>query len=425
MNISVFGLWHLGCVTAACLAADHSVTGIDDDSSLIESLKQGRAPVSEKGLDELIQSHNAKTLRFTTDLSSCAGADLIWITFDTPVDENDNADVEFVVEKMRRVIGFARSGAVVAVSSQLPVGTVRRMMKEASDAKKNLHFACIPENLRLGAAIECFVRADRYVVGTDSDSAREVLTQVLSPYTANVIYVSPESAEMSKHALNCFLALSVVYANEIAAICERTGADASEVERCLKADVRIGKGAYLSPGPAFSGGTLARDASFLGRISKEKGLGLKVVPSILAANEEHKFWPVRALKPLRDSGAARVCVLGLTYKPGTDTLRRSLPLEICARLREDGWRVCAYDPAVKHLPDSHAFIDLKQSAAEAMRDADALILLTAWPEFKEMTLQSIPPEKSPAIVDPAGVWKGWFSGGNARYFSIGRSRGAS
>ncbi len=422
MNISVYGLWHLGCVTAACVADQANVTGIDEDVSIIDGLRQGRAPVAEPGLDDLIRS-GGENLRFTTDISACANADLIWVTFDTPVDENDRADTGFVEERIGRAMKHARKGAVIAVSSQMPVGTIRRMAERAAAEGRDVHFACIPENLRLGNAIECFVRSDRYVVGTDSAQAWSLLSNLLSRYTPNLIHVSPESAEMSKHALNCFLALSVVYANEIAAICERTGADASEVERCLKADLRIGKGAYLSPGPAFSGGTLARDASFLAGISREKSLDLKVVPSILTANEGHKFWPVRTLRPLRESGASSVCVLGLTYKPGTDTLRRSLSLEICRKLHEDGWKVRAYDPAVHALPRSYEFIQLERSASDALRSSDGVILLTAWPEFKEMKADDVLSALArPVVVDPAGVWKDRFEGKSVDYYSIGRPR---
>src|SRR5271163_1357211 len=263
--VGVVGLWHLGCVTAACLAeAGNEVIGVDPDAAVIAELAEGMPPVSEPGLAELMGECAAR-LRFSADSSKLADAGSAWVTFDTPVDDDDRADVEWVLEHSVRLLMALSPGVLVVVSSQLPVGSVARLRDRCAAARgtDDLRFACVPENLRLGQALDVFRQPDRIIAGVRSEEDRRELGERLAPFSTNVEWMSVESAEMTKHALNGFLATSVAFINEVAAICEVVGADAADVSRGLKSERRIGPRAYLGPGDAFAGGTLARDIGFL------------------------------------------------------------------------------------------------------------------------------------------------------------------
>ena len=256
MKICVAGLWHLGVVTAACVAAaGHRVVAFDDDESVVSGLRRGVLPVDEPGLAELVRRGlEAGSLEFTSRREDALNeADVVWITYDTPVDVDDRADVDFVVERARTLVDAADPGAAILISSQLPVGTTRLL--EQSDRT----FAYSPENLRLGDAIAAFTQPDRIVVGIREDGDRGRIDALLGSFSERIEWMGVESAELVKHGVNAFLALSITFANELAGIAERVGADAAEVERGLKTESRIGARAYLRPGGAFAGGTLARD----------------------------------------------------------------------------------------------------------------------------------------------------------------------
>jgi len=395
MKVCVQGLWHLGSVTAACLASvGHEVVGLDADQGTIDGLNQGKAPLFEPGLDDLLQTEiSRERLRFTIDIEDAAAAEILWVAFDTPVDDDDRADVEFVLNQIKNVLPVLADGAVVLVSSQMPVGSIRKLEAFVHEnlANKQLSFACSPENLRLGKALEVFLKPDRIVVGVRTEDARHKLEQLLLPVTDRIEWMSVESAEMSKHAINAFLATSVTFANEIASICELVGADAKEVERGLKTEMRIGPKAYLSPGGPFAGGTLARDIEFLGMASGAKELVTPLLSSVRASNDEHKNWVRRKLlERFPGLQGVTVAIWGLTYKPGTDTLRRSLAVELGNWLIEQGATVHVYDPVVQQLPEhwsgrvvSHA------RALDAVAVADALVVGTEWPEFRKEAAELI------------------------------------
>jgi UDPglucose 6-dehydrogenase len=268
MKIAVLGLWHLGSVTAACLASlGHDVLGVDDDAAVVAALNAGKPPVFEPGLAERIaQGVQLGKLRFADQASAIPpDTELVWVTYDTPVNEDDHADVEFVLSRVTAALAHLPPGVTVLVSSQLPAGSIRRLEQAAAYlGGRAPGFACSPENLRLGKALDVFLKPDRIVVGVRGEPHRSRIAAMLQPLGAHIEWMSVESAEMTKHAINAFLATSVVFANELAAICEQLGADAKEVERGLKSESRIGPKAYLSPGGAFAGGTLARDVECWG-----------------------------------------------------------------------------------------------------------------------------------------------------------------
>ena len=387
MKIAVCGLWHLGSVIAACLAqAGHDVTGFDETAE---------PPPFEPGLDALLPA-----VRRTSDRSALRDAEVVWIAWDTPVDDEDRADVEFVLARATAALEAAADAAQVIVSSQLPVGSVRRL----ESAFPRLTFACVPENLRLGNAIESFRNPDRVVIGVREGADR---TRLAALFTAPIEWMSVESAEMTKHALNAFLATSVAFINEVSVLCEQNGADARDVARALKSDRRIGPRAYLNPGAAFAGGTLARDVRFLAARSP-------LFAAVEASNHRHKSW-VRA-KLLEVLGTLRGKVLalwGLTYKPGTDTLRRSAAVELARWAAAEGARVQAHAPAVKQLPPDVPAV-LSPSADEALRGADALVVATEWPEYRDA------PIAAGTIVIDANGFIGAREG--LRYYSVGQRR---
>lgn len=430
MNVCVFGLWHLGTVTAACLASlEHTVIGLDSDSTRVAQLSQGNPPLFEPGLEDLLRAGLARgTLTVTTDAAAAVrDAEVVWITIDTPVDDDDRADVESVVQATAALFPHLRDGALVIVSSQLPVGTTRRlesMFAEAANGRR-VDFAYLPENLRLGAAIDVFTRPDRIVAGIRGPRERERILELLRSVGDRIVWMSVESAEMTKHAINAFLATSVTFINEIAALCEQVGADAGEVERGLKTDMRIGPKAYLSPGGAFAGGTLARDVVYLGSLGASLDVPVDLLASVRSSNERHRAWPERRLTRALGSVRGRtVAVWGLTYKPGTDTLRRSSAVALCNWLHAEGAHVRAHDPAVQasaaELPRA---IDLAASALDAVEGADALVVATPWPHYRDVPAEQVKQRMSGTLVLDANRFLSSTLGTQPglRYISVGRA----
>jgi UDPglucose 6-dehydrogenase len=419
MNICVYGLWHLGSVTAACLAAArHRVTGFDPDGERVEKLNRAEPPLFEPGLAELIRAGiDGGTLRFTADAAEALrDAAIVWVTFDTPVDRNDRADTASVMSAVERLFDKLADDTLVVVSSQLPVGSVA--MLEQAYAKRRrrerVTFACSPENLRLGRAIDAFARPDRIVAGVRSDEDREKFSKVMAPITTSIEWMSVESAEMAKHALNAFLATSVAFINEIAVVCEEVGADARDVERALKSDPRIGARAYLSPGGPFAGGTLARDIEFLGG-SRD----LPLIRAVKKSNDRHRAWARSRLQSaFRKLRGRTIAVWGLTYKPGTDTLRRSASMELCAWLLDEGAKVVAHDPAVKSVPEKH--IRLTSTPEEALQGADALVVATEWPEYRDVAATALAGRDLVVIDANRFLAETAASLPRLRYFTVGK-----
>src|SRR5580692_1033220 len=396
MNVCVLGLWHLGSVTAAALAAlGHQVVGFDFDAPRVAELNAGVAPVFEPGLEDLIRRGLASgRLRFSSSLAE-ATRDMedLWVAYDTPVDAHGNADLDVVGAQIVRAVLDIDTDAIVLISSQFPVGSVRRLERAAAlvPAARPLRVAYSPENLRLGSAVNDFLHPARIVVGVRSARDRELLSALLSTITASIDWMSVESAEMTKHALNGFLATSVAFANEIATICEAVGADAAEVERGLKSDQRIGPRAYLAPGGPFAGATLARDLAFLNRASAQHGVATPLLASILASNERQKSWAKNKLRALfHPLSRLTVAVWGLAYKPGTDAIRSSFAMELCEWLIGEGTTVNVHDALVTQLP--HPWGDAVRrfdGPVEAAREAQALVITADSPLYRAVTLAEL------------------------------------
>jgi UDPglucose 6-dehydrogenase len=427
MNVCVQGLWHLGTVTAACLASlENNVTGLDFDAGTIDRLKQGTPPLFEPGLEELVKRGMASgRLSFSSHPGEAVrNAELLWVAYDTPVDDDDNADTDYVLAQVGKTLPYLPAAATVLISSQMPVGSVRRLeaIAQTRCPEKNLGFACSPENLRLGKALEVFLKPDRIVVGVRSARDRDRLERLFRAFTERIEWMSVESAEMTKHAINAFLAASVTFANEIAAICELVGADAKEVERGLRTESRIGPKAYLSPGAAFAGGTLARDIAFLNKLGAEKKLASPLLSSVKPSNDAHRQWAKRKLQSLfPDLPRAKVALWGLTYKPGTDTLRHSLSVELCAWLLERRVKVSVHDPAVIELPKEwRGKVTRSDNPLDALKGAQVLVISTEWPQYKEISADTVA-EAAPGIVvlDANRFLSGLAGDSRVRYVAVG------
>jgi UDPglucose 6-dehydrogenase len=392
MRICVLGLWHLGSVTAAALAAlGHQVIGLDFDEQRISDLSKGIAPIFEPGLEDLIrQGLSTGNLRFSSMMDNATqDIDVLWVAYDTPVDDDDHADTNFVMAQIEPALVGINEDVLVLVSSQLPVGSVGRLEQftASNGGGRRPRIAYSPENLRLGSAVSDFLHPGRIVVGIRSDLDKELLRRLLSSITESIEWMSVESAEMTKHAINAFLGASVAFANELAAICESVGADAKEVERGLKSERRIGPRAYLSPGAAFAGGTLARDIAFLTRTARAHDLNTPLLSSVLPSNDSHKRWVQRKLRALFDDlSQTTIAVWGLTYKPGTDTLRRSMSVELCDWLIGEGATVHVHDPMAKDLPQHwHGAVKRYDQPIAAVQGAHALIMATEWPIYRTIS----------------------------------------
>jgi UDPglucose 6-dehydrogenase len=327
--------------------------------------------------------------------------------------------------QIERAVAGMSSDVVVLVSSQLPVGSIRRLEQAIALRREPMpsRFAYSPENLRLGSAVSDFLHPKRIVVGVRSNRDKELLQGFLSSITEAIEWMSVESAEMTKHAINGFFAVSVAFANELALICETVGADAKEVERGLKTENRIGTRAYLAPGGAFAGGTLARDVAFLNRTARERGVTTMLLSSVLTSNGAHKHWVRGKLQALFvDLSRTTIAVWGLTYKPGTDTLRRSLSVELCDWMLREGARIQVHDPMLKNLPEHWCgAVSRYDDPLAAVEGVHALIMATEWPVYLTITAAQLLHCAADLVVLDANRFLPDLASapGSLKYFAVG------
>jgi len=391
-RVCVVGLWHLGCVYSGCLARlGYRVIGTDEDTRIIEKLKEGKPPIFEPGLDNLVAEGMAHgSLDFVEDIERGAlDADYVVIAYDTPVDAEDRVDLSPIFRAANR-LKIATRHATFVVSSQVPVGTCEQIAMMLSDGGIAPDLAYVPENLRLGEAIERFMKPEMIVIGANSPSTISKVQALFAPINTKVIQMDLRSAEMAKHALNAFLATSISFANEVGNICDLVGADALNVAKALRSDSRIGQKALLRPGLGFAGGTLARDLRILQEAGKMHGYETILLDSVLDVNQRQNASIVNRLKLLvGELGGKSVAVLGLTYKSGTSTLRRSAALEIISRLQQEGAAVKAFDPQVSRSDVAGETFLLCDDPYEVCENADILVVLNDWPGFVDLDFKRI------------------------------------
>lgn len=404
--IAVVGLWHLGCVVSAALAhLGHTVTGADFDSEVVRRLQQGVLPIYEPGLAELMAEQVRKgRLAFGSAFQEAfADAEYIFVTFDTPVDESDQSDLTLVKSALEEIATYAREEVQIVVMSQVPVGTCQGLAEWLRERAPCLSFTLVyqPENLRLGEALKAFFHPDLIVVGAENDVVAGHLLRLYEGIEAPRLTMSCNSAEMAKHGLNAFLATSISFVNELADLAEAAGADVRDVVRVLRLDRRIGPHAFLNPGPGFSGGTLARDIQTLRCLGEHVDCPTPQLDATLAVNAVRLPNMVDRIRRLCGHlKGLRVGLLGLTYKPGTNTLRRSHALALARLLLQKGSEVRAFDPQVHEPQAETEGIVLYSDPYQVAEHADAIIVATPWPEFKRLDLARLRGVmRQPTLID--------------------------
>ncbi|WP_298443302.1 nucleotide sugar dehydrogenase [Ferrimicrobium sp.] len=409
MRLAIIGLWHLGCVFSGSLAAlGHSVVAIDEDDDVIRRLRAGKLPVEEPGLAALLsEGVNSGSLRFSNTLGEVSSAELVWLTIDTPVRSDDTADLAPVLDTAHRVASLMDSNSVLVISSQIPLGTSRQILRDARSARPDGCFevAYCPENLRLGSAISSFREADRFVIGASSSRAASVVEESLSPVGAPVLSMSLESAELSKHALNAFLAMSVAFANEVGRLAEIGGADAREVAKSLKLESRIGPRSYVMPGGPIAGGTLARDVRYLTGLGETFGTAIPLISSILVSNSIQQSWAVDSLAEYCSPDSGPVLVFGLAYKQGTSTLRHSFGIDVARNLVARGYNTRTYDSLAEptSLPEENNGIE-RIDELEVALEGVAAVIVCAEDSSSDRLLELIrAKESAPILIDAAGI----------------------
>ncbi|MFM9036947.1 MAG: UDP-glucose dehydrogenase family protein [Actinomycetota bacterium] len=391
-QVAVIGTGYVGLTTGACLAhLGHEVICADIDSAKVESLRQGRIPIVELGLEDLVREGLASgRLSFVVGGEAAVeNCEVAFLCVPTPQGDDGSADLSYVQEAARQIAPRLPHEAIVVNKSTVPVGSTK--VVERALRRPDVQVVSNPEFLREGSAVQDFLRPDRVVVGADDRSAALKVASLYDGLTTRVIITDPASAETIKYAANAFLATKLSFINAIAAICEGVGADINDVVVGMGSDKRIGE-SFLRPGPGWGGSCFPKDSRALIKIAEDAGYHFDLLEGVIAVNEQ-QF--IRVADKVRhavggDLSAKNIAVWGLTFKAGTDDLRDSPAVAICERLLAGGARVTACDPTVNvHRVGVPTGIQLKTEPIDACRDADVLVVLTEWDQFKWVEPASI------------------------------------
>jgi UDPglucose 6-dehydrogenase len=417
MRVAMIGTGYVGLVSGACFADfGHQVTCVDNDSAKIAALKDGKIPIYEPDLDRLVAANVREgRLDFATDLKNpVSEADAVFIAVGTPSRRGDgHADLSYVYAAAREIAAAISGFTVVITKSTVPVGTgdeVERIMRET---RPDIEFAVVsnPEFLREGAAIQDFKHPDRIVVGTDDMRARKIINDLYRPLYLNqapILYTGRRTAELIKYAANAFLATKITFINEVADLCEKVGADVQEVARGIGLDNRIG-GKFLHAGPGYGGSCFPKDTQALIKTAQDHEVPLRIVEAVVAVNDTRKRAMARKVSSAF-GGTLRgktVAVLGLTFKPNTDDMREAPSIPLITALQDMGAKVRVHDPegmeqAKKVLPDI-AYCDGPYACVE---NADALVIVTEWEQFRALDLERIKDAMAaPIVVDLRNVYR--------------------
>ena len=434
MKIAMIGTGYVGLVSGVCFSDfGHDVICVDKNAEKIAQLQAGQVPIFEPGLADLMAKNvHAGRLSFMLDLAQAvAGADAVFIAVGTPTRRGDgHADLTYVMEAAAE-IGAALTGyTVVVTKSTVPVGTNRKVAEAVRVANPQAAFdvASNPEFLREGAAIDDFMRPDRVVVGVESDAARKVLSDVYRPLFLRdfpVVFTGLESAEMIKYAANAFLATKITFINEIAALCEKVGADIKDVSKGMGLDGRIGN-KFLHAGPGYGGSCFPKDTKALARIGQEHAVPMQITETVIKVNEEIKRRMLDKIIDLCDGSVngKTIGVLGVTFKPNTDDMRDAPSLTIRPALIGAGAKVRVADPQGKRegeaLLPGVAWCD---NAYQATQGADAVVILTEWNEFRALDLARMAAKMaSPRMADLRNIYapQAVLQAGFSRYLGVGR-----
>lgn len=420
MKIVIVGTGYVGLVTGTCFSeVGIDVTCVDIDEKKIEGLKKGVIPIYEPGLEDMVQRNAEKgRLSFSTDLASTLdGAEVIFSAVGTPPDEDGSADLKYVLEVARQVGRNMTDYILMVTKSTVPVGTaakVRNAIQEELDkrgAKIEFDVASNPEFLKEGAAVDDFLKPDRIVVGVESAKAENIMKRLYKPFTLNghpVIFMDVPSAEMTKYAANSMLATKISFMNDIANLCEIMGADVNMVRKGIGSDSRIGK-KFIYPGIGYGGSCFPKDVKAIIHTARLNGYDLRVLRAVEEVNDDQKSVLFNKLYKYYDGDlkGKTVAMWGLSFKPQTDDMREAPSLVLIQKLIDAGVKVKAYDPvameeAKRKIGDAVEFVKDKE---EALIDADALMMVTEWPEFRFPNFNVVKKLiKKPVIFDGRNVY---------------------
>lgn len=407
MNVGIIGAGYVGLVTGSCLARmGNKVVCADIDANKINKLSQGTIPIYEPGLDEIVKTGLTETtLRFSDNIElSVEESDLIFICVGTPSDENGAADLKYVKEVAKGIADAIHRYKVIINKSTVPVGTTRLVQKIIEENMPHFHeFDVVsnPEFLREGSAVEDFMNPDRIVVGSDSQKAIGLMTELYAQLKVPFVITDPASAEMIKYASNSFLATKVSFINAISNICDNIGADVKKVALGMGYDKRVGF-EFLEAGPGFGGSCFPKDCRALIKIAEDNKYDFRLLKGVMEINEAQQELMVSKLKNLLGGLKGKtIAVLGLSFKPNTDDVRESPALGIVKNLIREGASVKAYDPVSnENAKEILSEIKYGKNAYETVKDSDGIILLTEWDEFKWLDFEKIKQTlKNPVILD--------------------------
>ncbi len=433
MRVAMIGTGYVGLVSGACFADfGHVVTCVDKDASKIDRLNRGEIPIFEPGLDDLVASNvRDGRLSFSLDgAEAIRNADAVFIAVGTPSRRGDgHADLSYVYAAAEEIADLIDGFTVVVTKSTVPVGTGDEIERIIREWRPDADFAVVsnPEFLREGAAIADFKRPDRVVVGTEDERARAVMTELYRPLYLNetpLQFTGRRTSELIKYAANAFLAMKITFINEMADLCEALGADVQQVARGIGLDNRIGS-KFLHAGPGYGGSCFPKDTLALVRTATDAGSPVRLIETTVAVNDARKkAMAGRVAKALGgDLKGKTVALLGLTFKPNTDDMRDAPSLDVAPALIAAGARVQAFDPEgmdeAKKLLDG---VDFRSGPYEAIQDADVLVIMTEWDQFRALDLDRAKLlMRQPILVDLRNVYRpDDMRARGFRYTSIGR-----
>jgi UDPglucose 6-dehydrogenase len=392
VRVAVIGTGYVGLVVGACLAeTGNDVTCADVDNGKIASLRDNQIPIYEPGLEDLVERNQSqRRLLFTTDVAAAIdGAEVIFIAVGTPPDEDGSADLRHVLAVAETIGKNLTREAVIVTKSTVPVGTARRVRDVvARSAQYPFHMCSNPEFLKEGAAVDDFMKPDRVVLGAESDHARSVMAELYAPFVRTgkpILFMDVASAEMTKYAANAMLATRISFMNEIAALCETVGADVDLVRKGIGSDTRIGP-SFLFPGPGYGGSCFPKDVKALIRTARDSGVPLRVLDAVEDANQRQKRRLFEKLAAAFDGSlkGKHIAVWGLAFKPNTDDMREAPSLALIESLLAAGATVAAHDPVA--MPEGKRrlgdIVRYAESNYDALVEADALVIVTDWNEYR-------------------------------------------
>lgn len=417
MHIAVIGTGYVGLVTGACFAEfGVEVTCVDVDKDKIDGLNNGVIPIYEPGLDKIVEKNTRDgRLHFTTDIKSAVEQALVvFLAVGTPPKEDGSPDMSFYYSAAKDIAENMNGYKVLVTKSTVPVGTGKRLKEfitENLEHKTNFGVASNPEFLREGAAIEDFMRPDRVVIGSNEEDAIAIMKDLYRPLyliETPIVITSLEAAELIKYAANAFLATKITFINEIANLCDAIGCDVHDVARGMGMDRRIGK-KFLHPGPGYGGSCFPKDTRALTTVADDFGVDTLIVDAVVQANENQRLAMIPKIEKLiGDFKGKQIGVLGLSFKPETDDMRESPATEIINEMITRGAKVKAFDPVAMEEAKKHCLPDIEYAKDEydAVKDADALVIITEWNQFRALDMKKIKKLlKSPKIADLRNIYE--------------------